>query len=610
MDNLRIRGGIIIAGIGLIFLIFIWRLFSIQVLNNEYAQKALNYVVKTKSIIPPRGNIYNRYSEIYVSNRPTFNLMITPNELVIPDTSVLIELLGMTQAEIDDIIDKASKHSMLKESVFARYVDPETYGKLQERLWNFGGFSFSASTTRYYRYPVGGNILGYISEVNAREIENSDGKYISGDLIGKSGIERAHDSTLRGIQGKQKILKDVHNREVGSFAHGKQDKPAIKGREVMLGIDTELQALGEELMRNKKGSIVAIEPATGEILAFISAPSYNPSALTGSELQKNWRMLQLDTLNPLFNRPLMAEYPPGSIFKLPVALAALNEGIITPDTYYSCGGGFKRNHGKPGCRHHITPLKLENAIKYSCNSYFAATYMDFLNNTTKYKDIYEAYNTWYRYMDLMGIGRKLNVDLPYEKDGNLPSTDLYDNERVFYGKNRWSATHVISNAIGQGEILMTPLQMANMVAMIAGRGKYFPPHFVKATKGVSDLHWNRVPYDTIRTGIRYEHFAVVVDAMEKVVDGGTAGRAFIPGIAVCGKTGTVQNPHGENHAVFVGFAPKENPVIAIAVVLENAGGGGSWAAPTASIMIEKYIRREIKDKTFEYKRILDANFLR
>lgn len=610
MDNLRVRGGIIMVGIGLVFLIFIWRLFTIQVLSTDYAKKADNYVIKVKSIIPPRGNIYNRYSQIYVSNRPTFNLMITPSELVIPDTSILKDFLNMTQEEIDEAIEKARDYSPLKESVFARYIDPETYGALQEKLWNFGGFSFTASTTRYYRHPVGGNILGYISEVNAREIEASNGKYIIGDLIGKSGIERAHDSTLRGEQGKQKILKDVHNREVGSYRNGKQDKPARKGKEVMLGIDTELQALGEELMRNKKGSIVAIEPSSGEILAFISAPSYDPSKLTGSELQRNWRKLQLDTLNPLFNRPLMAEYPPGSIFKLPVALAALNEGIITPETYYSCGGGFKRNRGKPGCRFHVTPLKLDNAIKYSCNSYFAATYMDFLHNTERFKDIYEAYNSWYTYMDLMGIGRKLYVDLPYEKDGNLPSSDLYDNERIFYGKGRWSATHIISNAIGQGEILMTPLQMANMVAMIANRGKYIPPHFVKGTKELDAPHWDRMPYDTIRTGIAREHFRVVVDAMEQVVASGTARRAYISDMDVCGKTGTVQNPHGEDHAVFVGFAPKDNPVIAIAVIIENAGGGGRWAAPTGSVLIEKYIRREVKEKVFEKNRILETSFIK
>ncbi|MCB0835882.1 MAG: penicillin-binding protein 2 [Bacteroidetes bacterium] len=609
MDNFKVRGDIIIAVIGLVFLIYIGRLFSIQVLSEEYALRGTSNLVTTKPTIPPRGNIYNRKNEIFVDNRPIFKMMITPRNLYIPDTTVLKELLDMSQEEIDETIQKAQKYSTWKESVFARYIKPETYGALQEKMWNFGGFTFYPSTTRSYRYEVGANILGYISEVNEREIDASGGLYKSGDMIGKSGIERSHDKDLRGKQGKKKVLKDVHGREVGSYLNGKYDTVSVKGKDIMLGLDTDLQRFGEQLMWNKKGSIVAIEPSSGEILAFVSAPTYNPATLTGRELQKNWRTLQLDTLNPLFNRPLMAEYPPGSIFKLPVALAALNEGIITEETIYGCGGGFKRNGGKPGCRFHVTPLKLDNAIKYSCNSYFAATYMDFLHSS-KFRDIYEAYDTWYRYMNLMGIGRQLNVDMPYEKDGNLPSSDLYDNERIYYGKNRWKATHIISNSIGQGEILMTPLQMANMVAMIANKGKYLPPHFVKATKSPNKPHWDHVSFDTIFTRINPIHFQTVVDAMEQVVASGTARRAYMSDFDVCGKTGTVQNPHGEDHAVFVGFAPKDNPQIAIAVIIENAGGGGRWAAPTASLMIEKYLRGEIKEKKFEENRIMSTNFIR
>jgi penicillin-binding protein 2 len=609
MDNFKVRGDIIIALIGLVFLIFIGRLFSIQVLDEEYALRGTNNVVKTKPTIPPRGNIYNRNLDIYVDNRPIFKMTITPRNLYIPDTTVLIDLLDMTQEEIDAAIAKAQKYSRWKESVFARHIKPEVYGALQEKMWNFGGFNFYPSTTRSYRYEVGANILGYISEVNEREIKASEGKYRSGDMIGKSGIERSHDPKLRGKQGKKKVMTDVHGREVGSYLNGKHDTVSVKGKDIMLGLDTELQKFGEELMQNKKGSIVAIEPSSGEILAFVSAPTYNPATLTGRELQKNWRKLQRDTLNPLFNRPLMAEYPPGSIFKLPVALAALNEGIITEETIYSCGGGFKRNGGKPGCRFHITPLKLDNAIKYSCNSYFAATYMDFLHSN-KFRDIYESYGKWYEYMQKMGIGHQLNVDLPYEKDGNLPSSDLYDNERIYYGKNRWKATHIISNAIGQGEILMTPLQMANMVSIIASKGKYFDPHFVKATKSPDKPHWDQVSFDTIYTRINPIHYESVINAMEQVVSSGTARRAYISDLDVCGKTGTVQNPHGEDHAVFVGFAPKENPQIAIAVIIENAGGGGRWAAPTGSLMIEKYLRGEIKEKKFEENRIKNAKFLK
>ena len=590
--------------IGLVFLLFIVRLFSIQVLSEEYARKADSIVIKTKPVIPPRGNIYNRLGEIYVSNRPMFNLLITPKELVIPDTAILVEYLGISKEEIAHRISEAQA-APHKESVLARYIEPETYGKLQEELWNFKGISFSASSKRFYQTPVGANILGYISEVSPKEINMSDGFYKSGDLIGKSGIERSHDTTLRGEQGFKKVERNVHLREVGSYADGKYDTKPVKGKDIMLGIDTELQRFGEELMQNKKGSIVAIEPSTGEILAFVSAPAYDPNILTGKELRKNWRNLRNDTLNPLYNRPLMARYPPGSIFKLPVALAALNEGVIQPETYYSCGGGFKRNKGKPGCRFH-TVLNLENAIKVSCNSYFAATYVDFLHHD-KYKNgFYEGYQTWYDYMKRMGIGRKLNVDIPYEVSGLLPNTQRYDK---WYGKNRWMATTVISNSIGQGEILMTPLQMANLASLISNRGRYISPHFVRAERASKETDWYRIPYDTVYTEIETRHYEVVIDAMEKVVANGTGGRARLDGIAVCGKTGTVENPHGKDHAVFLGFAPKDRPRIAIAVIIENAGGGGTWAAPTAGLMMEQYLRGEIVSKKWEYLRVKNTNFI-
>ncbi len=579
------------------------RLFSIQVLSDEYARKAESYVIKTKSIVPPRGNIFNRYGEIFVSNQPMFKMMITPKELSIPDTSILLRHLKMTQAELDQAIAKARDYSSQKESVIAQYIDLKTCGQLQEELWNASGISFSVSNKRSYQYEVGANILGYISEVNPREIEESNGKYQIGDLIGKTGIERSHDTTLRGLQGKRKILVDVHNREVGPYAGRRYDVEAVKGKDVMLGIDTELQQLGETLMEGKRGSIVAIDPATGEILAFISAPTYAPSVLTGRELYDNWRALQLDSTKPLFNRPLMAAYPPGSIFKLPIALAALNEGVITPDTYYRCGGGFWRNKGKPGCRFHISPLSLGNAIKHSCNSYFAATYMDFLHHS-QYDSIYESFDVWRDYMDRMGIGRRLEVDLPYEKPGKLPTGEMYDR---WYGHNRWIATTIISNSIGQGELLMTPMQMANMAAQIAGRGKYVKPHFLKAVRG-EENHWNRVPYDTVYTRIEARHYNIVIDAMEQVVASGTARRAIIEGVAVCGKTGTVENPHGEDHSVFLGFAPKDRPRIAIAVILENAGGGGRWAAPLGACMMEKYLKGEIVSKKFEYERLKAATF--
>ncbi len=603
------RGQVLIVAIGVIFFIFIVRLFTIQVLNDDYQGRAERTVIRVKPVVPPRGNIFNRYGESYVSNRPMFQLYITPAELFIPDTSVLCHYLQMTPKEIREGIAKARSYSGVKASVLARNIEPEVYGALQEKLWNFKGISFTATNKRYYNFPVGAHLLGYISEVSTKEIEASDGKYLPGDLIGKAGIERNQDSLLRGIQGEKYVLMDVHNREVGSYAEGQRDRKAIRGKDLILGIETELQALGEELMQNKKGSIVAIEPSTGEILAFVSAPSYDPSMLTGRELMANWNGLTHDSLKPLYNRPLQATYPPGSIFKLANALAGLNEGIIVPETRYGCGGGFMRNRGKPGCHAHPGPLDLEGAIQHSCNAYFSAVYMDFLHSP-KYSDIYQAFDTWHNYMALMGIGQKLHIDLPYERTGLLPSSEMYDNQKRWYGHNRWNALTIISNAIGQGEILMTPLQMANLATLIANRGWYIEPHFVRGMRNPGDPVWQKVSYPRVSPNIERRHFEFVIEAMEKVVSSGTARRAFMEEIAICGKTGTVENPHGANHSVFVCFAPKENPKIAMAVVVENSGSGGTWAAPICATMIEYYLKRKVEAKLVEYQRVKEANFLR
>lgn len=611
MDNFVHRGNVIIGLIFLIFMVFVIRLFSIQVLSDEYAQKAQSYIVRTKSVVPPRGNIYNRKGEIYVSNRPMFSLTLTPSELYIPaeDTSVLLDFIDMSWPAFDSLLKARSKSraESLKESVLLRHIEPGEYGAMQEKLWDFGGLDFQANNRRNYQYGVGAHILGYVSEVNQRELRNSEGRYEPGDLIGKAGIERSLDTILRGVVGKRKVQKDKYSREVGEYAGGKFDIEAVKGDDILLGVDTDLQAIGEELMEMKKGSIVAIEPRSGEILAFISAPTYQPDQLTGKELNSNWKALQKDSLYPLFNRPLMAEYPPGSIFKIPLALAALNEGVITKDTYYRCGGGFWRNKGKPGCRLHYHPLKLKDAIKLSCNSYFAATYMDFLDSPI-YNDMYKGFETWHRYMSVMGVGKTLNVDMPYEKAGQLPASSMYDNEKYWYGKNRWSATTVISNAIGQGELLMTPLQMANLSALVANRGTYVRPHFLRASRSSRNQPWEMIPQETISTQINRQHFEDVIMAMEEGVEAGTGRRAYIEGFRVAGKTGTVQNPHGEDHSVFIGFAPVENPQIAIAVVIENAGGGGRWAAPTAGILMEQYLTQKIEQKKWEYQRIKQARF--
>lgn len=609
MDSHKTRGQVIFLLLICIFFLFISRLFSIQILSDKYREMAGRRTKSNRIIVPPRGNIYDRNGQIYVKNSPLFDLRVTPNELVIEDSSVFPAFLDISKEEINKKVANFRKSNRYGESVLAQYIEPNTYSMLQELTWDFGGISFNMSSKRRYEYEVGASFLGYIGEVDSADIRMArPGTYRIGDMVGKSGIERSYDTLLRGIPGRQIILKDRLGREVGRFADGKMDLPAVRGKDIMIGVDPELQAFGEKLMANKRGSIVAIQPFTGEILAFISAPSYNPSNLTGQNFRKNWINLRNDSLLPLLNRPIMGRYSPGSIFKIPVALAALNEGIITPETVYSCGGGFWRNRGRPGCRLHPHPTSLRNAIRYSCNSYFAATYVDFLNNKKYGGDIYKSFKIWHDYMFKMGIGHELLVDLPYERSGFLPTTDLYDNPKTWYGKKRWNALTTISNSIGQGEVEMTPLQMANLTAIIANRGFYKRPHFAVATRGESDTSWVPITYEKLYNPVKPEHYDVVIDAMESVVVQGTAGQAYLgPDIAVCGKTGTVENPHGEDHSVFIGFAPKENPQIAVAVIVENAGGGGSWAAPTGGLIIEKFIRKEIF-YTQRLKRITLASF--
>lgn len=611
MDNLRIRGNIISIFIGCILMIYIMRLFGIQVVNKNYEGQANRNVIKNKIITPSRGTIFTRDTGVFVTNSPVFDLMVTPNELIIPDTAFLEQVLNITKEELIKSLKAAKKYSPVKESIIYRNIAPVTRYAMEEQMWNFYGLSFSEYNMRNYLFSVGANFLGYISEVDSQGIKaKPENLYQNGDLVGKAGIEKFYETELLGKKGKHVTLKDVHNREVGSYMDGKFDETEIPGKDALIGIDVRLQLLGEEMMQNKKGSIVAIEPATGEILAFVSSPGYDPALLTGGDLKKNWKSLQNDPNKPLYNRPLMATYPPGSIFKLAVALAALNDGVITPSTHYGCGGGFWRNRGKPRCHGHGPTGGLSGAIQYSCNSYFAAVYYDYLMNHPKYPDdIYGAYNSWYTYMSKLGLGKKLNIDLPFEKSGQIPTSEMYDNPKRWYGKNRWQANTIISNAIGQGEVLMTPLQMANLVATIANRGYYVEPHVVKAFRD-DKRNWSPLKFNVINSGIAKENFSVVIDAMEAVVERGTAKRAFNPDITICGKTGTVQNPHGGDHSVFVCFAPKENPKIAIACIIENAGAsGGSWAAPLTSVMIEKYLTDTIIKKKVEYQRIKSANFM-
>lgn len=601
-ESLRDRRWILAIAMALVVLVFVVRLFYLQVLSPDYAASADRNVIKREVLAPTRGVIYDRKGEIYVTVSPVYDLKVVPSELEIPDTTVLERYLRLDRTELRRRLAAARAYNPNKPSLLERQIDAETFAALQEHLWATKGIYPEVRNKRDYLYPVGANFLGYISEVNKKDIERSGGYYDQGDIIGTSGLERQYEPVLRGRKGVKMTLVDVHGREVGAFSGGQLDTTALKGDDMIASIDARLQQLGEALMANKIGSVVAIEPATGDILAFVSAPSYDPNRLTGQAYNHNWRQLSADSLLPLFNRPLMAMYPPGSIFKILNSITALSAGTLSEHTLYGCAGGFLRNGGRPKCHAHPTPLNLEGAIQHSCNAYFAGAYVDMLHSS-KFESFNEAYNYWRETMSRYGVGHRIGVDIPNEKPGNLPS-DRYYNK--IYGKNRWFGMTIVSNAIGQGELLMTPLQMANVTATIANRGYYVQPHFFKGYYRQQQRQLAR--FDTIRVEANPRHYDLVVNAMEKVVSSGTGFLARIPGVEVCGKTGTAENPHGEDHSVFIAFAPKDKPQIAIAVVVENAGWGGTWAAPIARLMIEYYLKGQVTDK-WALQRILDGDFV-
>lgn len=603
------RGIVVLAAFGFILVLYIIRLLYLQVLSPEYSIKADAHDLERVTLYPSRGIIYDRENRLYVINNPIFDVEFIPNQITIPDTSVLEEYLGLSREKIRTEIQKHTKTARYQWQTLATKLDEETYGRFSEHSWQFEGIRIVTRPTRAYKFHAGAHFLGYLSKpdsnylLRARQSDDYDEyPYVGEDLVGKIGIEAQYEKKLRGKKGSRIILRDVYKREMDSYADGQYDEMPQSGTDIKLGIDAKLQEFGERLMQNKRGSIVAIEPSTGEILAFISAPAYDPSLLTGSNLGENYLKLSRDPQLPLVNRPLSAQYPPGSIFKLLQALVALSEGVITPETRFRCGGAWFRNRGKPACHGAHGSVDLAMGIKHSCNSYFAEVYYTFLNDR-RFRDINMSYPKWFELMDNLGIGRKLGVDVPDEKTGNLPKKETYDKT---YGKNSWGALTIYSNSIGQGEILLTPLQMANSAALIANRGWYYPPHFMIAEKA-ADGSWLPTLYNKIETKRNAAHYQVVVDAMEQVVLSGTGTRARIDSIAVCGKTGTVENKAGEDHSVFLAFAPKEKPKIAIAAIIENAGFGGTWAGPICALMMEYHIKGSIKDEN-KLQRILDQSF--
>jgi penicillin-binding protein 2 len=603
-DKYENRKYVIMAFVLGVFMLFVIRLSSLQIVNDEYKHLAENNTLRNVTIHPPRGLIYDRNGELVVFNEAVFDLMVIPRQAKGIDTLDFCTSLGISKEEYKTRIKKAAKYSRYKASVFMKQIGMDQALSIQEKLFQFPGFYFVSRSLRKYPKPYAAHLLGYIGEVGQKDLEK-DSFYSSGDYIGISGIERAYEQLLRGRKGVEKLMVDNLNRIKGSFYDGKYDIPAVEGIDLFLGLDIDLQGYGEQLMLNKKGGIVAIEPSSGEILALISSPTYDPNMLVGRIRSGNYSLLLQDSLKPLMNRALISQYPPGSTFKLLQALIGQQEDVLFPNTLYGCSGGFHFGGLHVGCHGHASPLNLEQSVQQSCNAYYCHVYRSIIENK-HYKNVDEAYNQWRKYLLQMGFGRTFPTDLPYEKSGFIPPSSYYDK---FYGKGHWNSLTTISLSIGQGEILATPLQLANEAAFIANRGFYYIPHILRSRSDGNEI--DSVFQSKQYVGIDKQYFKTVVDGMEKVTQpGGTARRAGIDSISVCGKTGTAQNPHGKDHSVFIAFAPKDNPKIAIAVFVENSGFGGTWAAPIASLMIEKYLKGHIptQRKALE-KRMMEGNLL-
>lgn len=594
MDSkLHNRYYIILIFFACLSLAYLFRLFYIQVIDDSYKTYAEQNALRQITVHPERGLIYDRNDSLLVYNEVAYDLMLVPNELREFDTLDLCRILNISIETLLSRIEKAKNYSRLIPSIFEQQMSKEDYGYVQEKLYKFPGFFVQNRTLRSYPFPVAAHILGYIGEVSQQVLENEP-YYQLGDYIGISGIEKAYETELRGTKGKRVVLVDVHNRERGSYNNGELDIASKAGMDLWSSLDLRLQVFAEQLMDGKSGSIVAIEPATGEILCIVSSPSYDPNLLVGKTRGDNYVLLLNDTKkNPLFNRALMAMYPPGSTFKIANALIALEEKVISPSTTYFCPHGYKVGNLTVRC-YHSGSVDLKSAIQVSCNNYFCRIFYNTLSNR-KYGTIQEGYKNWKEHINDLGFGVKFDSDLPYETKGIIPSVEYFDKK---YQKH-WNANTIISMGIGQGEVATTPLQMANLMALIANRGHYIKPHVIKAIGKKNSI--NEKFLEKYYCGISKEHFSSVIKGMEMVMIAGTARRSKIEGISMAGKTGTAQNPHGNDHAVFGGFAPINEPQIAIFVLVENAGGGGAVAAPIASAIIEYYLKDDNKKEELEEK---------
>ena len=583
----------------LIFIIvgvlFVGRLAMLQLFSPKYRELARQQSLRIVTQYPARGFIYDRHGELLVHNEAVYDLMVVPK--MVPkdfDISYFCRSLGIERDEYDERMKKARRYSPYAPSIFMKQISKEEYAKFENKMFRFKGFYISQRTLRIYDRPIAAQVLGYVGEVNQADLDR-DKYYRQGDYIGKSGLEKSYEEVLRGVKGKKIMHVDVHNREVGPYQNGAYDTLPVEGMNLYTALDADLQEYAEGLMANKRGCVVAIEPATGEVLAMVSAPTYDPNLLVGRIRGENYRRLDTNLSTPMLNRALLGQYPPGSIFKVAQAVTALDLGVITP------GSGFVCDKSLVGCHNHPSARSVQEAIKMSCNPYFYQVYRRVIQQG-KYKNIYKdsqyGLTVWHDYMMRFGFGQKLPIDLPRNgmSTGNIPDTAFYNR---WYGRERWAFSTIYSNSIGQGEVTVVPLQMANLAAIVANRGYYITPHVVRYY-GPDSLQSEEY-LTRHETGIKREYFDIAAQGMYDVVHvaGGTGRRARVDGLDVCGKTGTAQN-NRDDHSVFIAFAPKDNPKIALAVYVENArGGGGSWAAPIAGLIIERYLNGEVKRKDVE-----------
>lgn len=574
-------------------IVFLARLFYLQVYTSESYNLFEDNAIRKVYDYPKRGYVYDRNGKLLVANQPSYDVMFIPREVKPLDTTEFCELLNITKERFKETYKKAYRYSPLLPSVFLSHLSKEDYAVLQEKMRKFEGFYIQKRSLRAYQTTIGANVLGDIGEVNRTIIKNKP-YYKMGDLIGKQGVELSYEETLRGVKGIKFIQKDRFNKDIGPYKDGTYDTLPQPGKDIKITIDSELQEYGELLMTNKRGGIIAIEPSTGEILTMVTGPSYNPNLLVGRNRSKNYTKLHYDTIaKPLYDRSLLAQYAPGSPFKVMNALIGLQEKVVTTEEKFGCRMGYYYGGRKlTGCHHHKSPVNMNSGIAQSCNAYFVNVYRRIVD---KYNDPEKGMNAWSNHAKSFGLGNFLNNDLSVGRPGRIPDGDYYNKA---YGKNRWGSTYIVSNAIGQGEVEATPIQLANMAAAIGNRGFYYTPHIIKSIEGEQiDPKFTTPKYTTIDK----QHFDPVIEGMFDVYNEGTASTLRIPGIEICGKTGTAENfvkidgvkTQLTDHSIFVAFAPKDDPKIAIAVFVENGYWGSRFAGRMASLMIEKYLKGHI-----------------